>query len=68
MEFTVDDMTCGHCVGRVTQAIRNVDAAAQVNVDLATKQVTVVGDGTLEAFFAAVRAAGYTPAPLAKAA
>lgn len=68
MEFTVNDMTCGHCVGRVTQAIKDVDAAAQINVDLTSKQVTVVSEATMEEFFAAVRAAGYTPAPMAKAA
>jgi copper chaperone CopZ len=68
MEFTVSDMTCGHCVGRVTNAIKEVDAGAQVSVDLETKRVTVVSEATMDEFLAAVRSAGYSPAPLAEAA
>ena len=68
MEFTVKDMTCGHCVDRVTQAIKDVDAGARVSVDLGSKHVLVVSDATMDDFFAAVRGAGYTPAPLATAA
>ena len=27
-EFNIPDMSCGHCVGTVTQAIKSVDPAA----------------------------------------
>lgn len=43
MKFLVENMTCGHCVKAVTQAITSADAAAQVDVDLATKSVVVQG-------------------------
>ncbi|OPA94780.1 copper resistance protein CopZ [Pseudomonas fluorescens] len=39
--FSVEGMTCGHCVKAVTQAVQDRDPAAQVEVDLATKQVSV---------------------------
>ncbi|KAA8695440.1 heavy-metal-associated domain-containing protein [Pseudomonas caricapapayae] len=39
--FNVQGMTCGHCVRAVTQAIRNDDPAADVQVELASKQVKV---------------------------
>ncbi|KPX48221.1 heavy-metal-associated domain-containing protein [Pseudomonas syringae pv. tagetis] len=39
--FNVQGMTCGHCVRVVTQAIKNDDPAADVQVELASKQVKV---------------------------
>ena len=33
--FKVTGMTCAHCVRAVTDAVRGVDAAADVKVDLA---------------------------------
>ncbi|MCF5226106.1 heavy-metal-associated domain-containing protein [Pseudomonas syringae] len=39
--FTVQGMTCGHCVRAVTEAIKNADPAAEVQVELASKQVKV---------------------------
>ena len=41
MEFEVKDMSCGHCVMSVTKAVKAVDASAKVDVDLATKKVSV---------------------------
>ena len=34
-------MTCSHCAGVVTKAIRSIDANANVSVDYGTKIVTV---------------------------
>lgn len=39
--FTVQDMTCGHCVRAVTDAVHTVDPAATVEVDLAAGRVMV---------------------------
>lgn len=39
--FTVQGMTCGHCVKAVTRAVKSQDAQAQVEVDLGKKQVSV---------------------------
>jgi len=39
--FTVEGMTCGHCVRAVTQAVQSQDPAASVRVDLAAKEVGV---------------------------
>lgn len=40
-QFRVQGMTCGHCVRAVTDAIRNDDPAADVNVDLSAARVQV---------------------------
>jgi copper chaperone CopZ len=38
MEFNIPAMSCGHCVGVITQTVKALDPAAQVNVDLASKK------------------------------
>lgn len=37
----VEGMTCGHCASAVTKAIRLLDTASDVQVNLAAKTVTV---------------------------
>ncbi len=63
--FTVPDMTCGHCVGTVTQAVKAIDAAAQVRIDLDSHRVEIepAAGGDASAFSAAIEGAGYTPVP-----
>ncbi|MBJ2239334.1 heavy-metal-associated domain-containing protein [Pseudomonas sp. MF6772] len=39
--FSVEGMTCGHCVRAVTQAVQALDPAASVKVDLGAKEVGV---------------------------
>ncbi|EFQ65875.1 MULTISPECIES: heavy-metal-associated domain-containing protein [Pseudomonas] len=39
--FSVEGMTCGHCVKAVTQAVQSQDPAASVKVDLAAREVGV---------------------------
>ncbi len=59
--ITVDGMTCGHCVSAVRSEVGKLDGVTQVDVDLATGQVTIVGDQApdLQAVRAAVEEAGY---------
>ena len=40
-ELTVADMTCKHCVGRVTAAVHAIDPAAGVTIDLASGKVRI---------------------------
>jgi Cu+-exporting ATPase len=58
-ELTVADMTCKHCVGRVTAAVHAVDPAATVDIDLASGKVRI--DSALEVapLVAAIDGAGY---------
>ena len=59
IELTVKDMTCNHCVGVVTKAVKSVDPNATVNVDLPTKRVQVNSTGSLGDFTKALEEAGY---------
>jgi Cu+-exporting ATPase len=58
-ELTVEDMSCGHCVGRVTKSVQALDKDAKVEVDLPTKKVTIDSTADLDAIAQAIDAAGY---------
>lgn len=57
--FNVQGMTCGHCVKAVTRAVQEQDAAAQVEVDLAARQVRVQSALEAERILTAIRDEGY---------
>jgi copper chaperone len=59
--FTVNDMTCNHCVGTVRSALEEALPETQVDIDLASKKVRFTGDRTRGE--EAIREAGYTPEP-----
>ncbi len=64
--FRVDDMSCGHCAGSITKAVRAVDAEARVDVDLAQRLVRIEPARAGAAELAeAITEAGYTPVPVA---
>ena len=60
--FEVRDMTCGHCVATITKAVKAVDPAAQVRIDLPTHRVQIEGM-TVDAtkLGQAIADAGYAP-------
>lgn len=58
-EFDIPDMTCGHCAGTVTKAIKSVDPAAIANVDLNTRKAIVETTVDPSAVTAALDDAGY---------
>lgn len=61
MKFLVPDMTCGHCASHIRQAIAGVDSAADVQVDLDSKLVTVASAASAQTLVEAISAEGYTP-------
>jgi copper ion binding protein len=58
-ELQVEEMSCGHCVSKVTKTVLEVDAAAKVEVDLAQRKVRVQSDAALEDISEAISDAGY---------
>lgn len=59
MEFEIKNMTCGHCVGAVTETVKLVDPAADVMVDLDSKKVSVGSSKERSPFAEALTQAGY---------
>lgn len=61
--LNVSGMSCGHCVRAIDEAIRALDAAAEVQVDLAVGEVRVASRLSLEQLLAAIRQEGYQVQP-----
>ena len=60
--FEVADMSCAHCVGAITEAVRSVDREAKVRVDLARHRVEIEpASADAAALSEAIEDAGYTP-------
>lgn len=59
--FTVNDMTCSHCVGTVRRALEEALPGAEISVDLDTHKVSFTGDRAKGE--EAIKEAGYTPEP-----
>jgi copper chaperone len=59
--FTVQGMTCGHCVASVTEEVQEIAGVDHVDVVLETGAVTVTSSRPLDdsAVRAAVEEAGY---------
>ncbi|MBR8744227.1 heavy-metal-associated domain-containing protein [Nocardiopsis sp. MG754419] len=59
--YTVEGMTCGHCVASVTEEVGAVTGITGLQVDLEAKKVTVTGEGEIDdaAVRAAIDEAGY---------
>jgi copper chaperone len=58
--FSVEGMTCGHCVRAVTQAVQSQDPAASVNVNLAAKEVGVESRLSAEQVIELITEEGYS--------
>jgi copper chaperone CopZ len=64
LDFTVSGMTCQHCVASVTEEVTELSGVTEVDVDLASGRLHVVGDVTAEQVQVAVAGAGdYTAQP-----
>ena len=62
-ELNVEGMSCGHCAGRVSKAISQVDPAAKVEVDLSANLVRVDSSASPQELADAVTEAGYLASP-----
>jgi copper chaperone len=60
--FQVSDMTSARCAGAVTKALKSVDHAAQVRVDMATFTVEIEEcHANARELSDAIKRAGYSP-------
>ena len=60
-EFTVQDMTCGHCVATITEAVKALDPDGRCEIDLPARRVKVASALSAERVAAAISKAGFTP-------
>jgi copper chaperone len=57
--FQVQGMSCSHCVGAVTEAVKALDPQAEVKVDLASGRVEVQSQQDHAAIARAIEEEGY---------
>jgi len=62
--FRVEGMHCGRCVARINQAVHEMDAGAEVRVDLAAGTVSVDGSRNAAELSAALARIGYPARPV----
>jgi copper chaperone len=65
-EFSVQDMTCGHCAATITEAVKSVDPGGRCEIDLAAKRVKVDSAFPAERIAAAIAKAGFSPVSAAR--
>jgi copper chaperone len=61
MKIEVPDMSCQHCVKRITAALEKVGGVGPINISLEDKLVDVSGTASLDDVMAAIKGAGYSP-------
>ena len=64
IKLTVQDMTCGHCVKSIKEALSLLDSNVEVNADLDAGTLEISSNMTTDAILAAIEEAGF-PAQLA---
>ncbi|MEN5207090.1 heavy-metal-associated domain-containing protein [Stenotrophomonas terrae] len=61
MKLHIESMTCGGCARSVTAALKAVDPAATVEIDLPGKNVKIESSQPVESFTKALEEAGFPP-------
>ncbi len=64
MKLSVPDMSCGHCKAAISDAIRKMDGAAQLDFDMENRVVTINSVRPADEITRAVKDAGYESALL----
>jgi copper chaperone len=59
MNFSVPDMSCGHCTAAIEKAVKTADPAAAIQCDLANRKVRIDSSLSSDQVAAVIRAAGY---------
>ena len=62
LDLQIPNMTCGHCVRAITEAVHAADPQAKVVVDLPAHKVQIDTHALREAVLAKLAEAGYAPA------
>ncbi len=64
IRLSIPDMSCGHCVEAVTQAVRKADPDATLNIDLGDRTAEIETRTPHASVVEAIEQAGYPNAPL----
>ena len=60
LKLIVSDMTCNHCVNRITSQVKKISGVKDVVINLEKKEVLITGDFNVESVKTSISDAGYT--------
>lgn len=63
IRLTIPNLSCGHCVRAVTNAITALDASAKVDIDITAKSVVIDTSAAAADINAKLAEAGYPASP-----
>lgn len=61
IEFTLPDMTCGHCVGAINEVLTELDPDCEIEFDLLNHLITVNSSASEQQLVSTLTDAGYPP-------
>jgi copper chaperone len=61
LDLSIPDMTCGGCARGVTAAVKELDPAAELTIDVAARKVQVKTSASDAAVKQAITEAGFSP-------
>ena len=64
IKLSIPDMSCGHCAGVITKALKDLDGGAVVEFDMAARTATVKTSAGQAEVCEALEDAGYSAAPV----
>lgn len=62
LTFTLPDMSCGHCTGAISRALKELDPACELEFDLPAQRLRVHSTADRDDVIEALIDAGYRPA------
>lgn len=64
IKLSIPDMSCGHCAGVITKAVKDLDPAAVVEFDMAARTASLTTTADPAEVYDALASAGYPAAPV----
>lgn len=59
LKLSVPEMSCGHCVATISNAIRRIDPEARIESDLQARSISIDSRESADHLREAIRVAGY---------
>lgn len=63
-EFSIPDMSCGHCKATITQTLTALDPNVALDFDMGARRMTVRSTSEVSAMRDALKAVGYEATPV----
>ena len=59
--YKIEDMTCNHCLNKITDTANGIEGVREVNINLKKRLVEIIGEFDEPTLLDKIKDAGYTP-------